>query len=390
MPNYYEFFCPVKVLSGQLALKNLPYELDQLGVSRPLIITDKGVIGAGLLKKVEAAFEGGAAKIGAVFDETPPDSSNHVVNKVAQLYNERGCDSLIAVGGGSCIDTAKGVNIVITEGTDDLLKFQGAERLKKRMRPFIVIPTTAGTGSEVTMAAVIANVDKGVKMSFTSYYLFPDVALLDPAMTLTMPPRITAATGMDALTHAVEAYYCLQKNPVSDAFSIAAIKLIMENLPKAVENGADENARLAMANAALLAGISFSNSLVGVVHSLAHALGGVAHVPHGLANAIILPIGVEYNIGKKAETIAQLKPLFGAGPMTGNAREDAMVVVEAIRGLNRRLNRTCGLAISLREAGVKEEDLPKVAKVAINDGTIAMNPEEVTLDDALALLKKAY
>jgi alcohol dehydrogenase len=389
VPSYYEFFCPVKILSGHQALKNLPYEMDQLGAKRALIVTDPGVVAAGLIQQVQAAFEGSDREIGAIFDQTPPDSSDKVARQVAELFKSKGCDCLVAVGGGSSIDTAKGANLMLTEGTDDLLKFQGAERTKKTMKPFIVVPTTAGTGSEVTMAAVITNTEKNIKMSITSYKILPNVAILDPKMTLTMPPKITAATGMDALTHAVEAYYCLQKNPVSDSLSITAIKLVLENLVKAVQNGKDENVRLAMANAALLAGISFSNSLVGVVHSLAHATGGVCHVPHGVANAIFLPWGVEYNIPKRAEMIAELAPLFGAKP-SGDARKDAAAVVQAIRDLNAKLKSLCGLPNTLRETGVTEDKLEAIAKTAVNDGTVAMNPEDVTVPDALGLLKKAF
>ncbi len=390
VPDYYEFFCPVKIVSGKAALKNLPYEMDQLGANKALVITDQGVVGAGLVKLVQGAFEGSDKEIGAVYDQTPPDSSDKVVDEVARLYKDKGCDCLVAVGGGSCIDTAKGVNIVVTEGSGNLLELQGAESLKKDLKPFIVIPTTAGTGSEATMAAVITNTQKNIKMSFTSYKLIPNVAILDPEMTMTMPAKITAATGMDALTHAIEAYYCLQKNPVSDSFSLAAIKLIMKNLVKCVQDGNDKQARLEMANAALLAGISFSNALVGVVHSLAHATGGVAHVPHGVANAIFLPIGMEYNLDKSAELIAELAPLLGVENITGDSRKDAQAAIQVIRDLNKDLNRLSGMPITLKDAGVKEDQLEQIAKVAIDDGTVAMNPEEVTKDDAIGLLKKAY
>jgi alcohol dehydrogenase len=278
----------------------------------------------------------------------------------------------------------------VVENTEDLLQFQGAERIKKDLRPFLVVPTTAGTGSEATSAAVIRNEERKLKMSLTSYKLLPNVAILDPKMTLTMPPKITAATGMDALTHAVEAFYCLQKNPVSDSFSLAAIRLIMDNLLKAVQDGKDEKARLAMANASLLAGISFSNSLVGVVHGLAHASGGVAHVPHGVANAIFLPLGIEHNIAKRAEFIAELAPLFGVSDLTGVAVQDAQAVANAVRDLNKQLYQLSGLPLTLKEAGVREDQLPAIAKACLNDGTLAMNPEEVTYDEALALLKKAY
>ncbi|MBI4704438.1 MAG: iron-containing alcohol dehydrogenase [Deltaproteobacteria bacterium] len=390
MPGYYEFACPVKILSGNQALSNLPYEMGLLGATKALLVTDKGDVAAGLVGRVKAAFAGSAASIAAVFDETPVDSSDKVVARVARLYRDAGCDCLVAVGGGSCLDTAKGANVVLTEGTEDLLAFQGAERTTKPTKPFVAIPTTAGTGSEVTSAAVITNVDKGIKMAITSYRIYPHVAILDPKMTLSVPPRLTAATGMDAMTHAVEAFYCLQKNPVSDAFAVAAIRLVLDNLVRSVEDGANEQARLGMANAALLAGISFSNSMVGLVHSLAHAAGGVAHVPHGVANAIFLPWGVEYNIGKCADVIAELGPVMGVGAASASAEERARAVVGALRGLTGRLYEICGLPLALKDTGVKPEQLEAIARAAINDGTLAMNPAEVSYEDALAVLRKAF
>jgi len=389
IPNYYEFYCPVKILSGLKALPNLPFEMDQLGVHKAMVITDQGVVGAGLLKKVQAAFEGSNCAITAIYDQVPVDSSNKVCNEVAKIFREKGCECFVAVGGGSVIDTTKGANIVVSEKSDDLLKFQGHQRIKAKMTPFIVIPTTAGTGSEATSAAVIANVDKGVKMSFSSFKLIPDVAILDPAMLVTMPKKITAATGMDALTHAVEAYYCLQKNPVSDSFALEAIKLIRENLVKSVQNGSDELARLAMANAALLAGISFSNSLVGIVHSIAHALGGVCHIPHGVANAILLPWGMEYNLDKKADIIAELAPVLGA-KASGSAMDQAKAAIQAVRDLNKQLHELAGLPLTLREAGVPENKFTAIAKVAVDDGTMNYNPKDATVEEVVQILIRAY
>ncbi|MGM0418934.1 MAG: iron-containing alcohol dehydrogenase, partial [Thermodesulfobacteriota bacterium] len=233
LPSYYEFYNPVKIISGNKALENIAYELGLLNAKRPLVITDKGVEKAGLMDVFMDSFKSSDIEIGPVFSDVPPDSSNATVNKIAKIYNEYNCDSLIAVGGGSPIDTAKGVNILVTENSEDLSEFEGADRLTHPLRPFVVIPTTAGTGSETTLVAVIYNEEKQVKMEFTSGYLLPDLAVLDPRMTQTMPAKITAATGMDAMTHAVEAYTCLQKNPVSDAYAFSAIKLIKSNLLKA-------------------------------------------------------------------------------------------------------------------------------------------------------------
>ena len=389
VPQYYEWFCPVKVISGLKALSNLPYEMDQLQARRAMIITDQGVVGAGLLKLVEAAFEGSKAVIGAVYDKTPPDSSVKSVSEAAGIFKEKNCDCFVAVGGGSCMDTTKGANMIVTEDTYSLVQFLGAERLKKPMKPFIAIPTTAGTGSEVTLAGVIYDEDKHQKLTFTSYYLLPKVAILDPKMTLTMPPKITAATGMDALTHAIEAYYCLQKNPISDGFAKVAIELIMDNMVKCIEKPGDENARLAMANAALIAGLSFSNSMVGVVHSLAHACGGVARVPHGVANAILLPWGMEYNLEKSGNDIAELAPLLGAKD-GGSKSDQAKAAVKAVRDLTKRLKELSGLPTTLKDAGVKEDQLEALAKATINDGALTYNPEGVNYNDALGLLKKAF
>jgi len=392
LPSYYEFFNPVKILSGNKALDNLPYELDQLGVSRPIIISDKGVIKAGLMKHIETAFDSSGMTIGAIFDDVPPDSSSKVVNDIAAVYRENSCDSIVAVGGGSPIDTAKAVNILISENSNDLMEFEGADRLKKPMQPFVVIPTTAGTGSEVTLAAVIKNTEKNVKMGFASHLLFPKVAILDPRMTITMPPHITAATGMDSLTHAMESYTCLQKNPLSDAYAFAAIKLISENLPKAVEDGSNEDARSAMANASTMAGAAFSNSMCGMVHALGHSVGAICHLPHGMAMSIFLPIGLEYNLEKTEKYVAELLlPLGGMEEYTKMPEERrAARTIVLVRKLQQNLHDLCGLPRNLKEAGVARNKLESIAQAAINDGTLTFNPLEMDEKDAMNVLNEAY
>lgn len=398
IPEYYEFFNSVKVISGYKALETIPFELGRLGAKRPIIITDKGVAQAGLIKHVVDSFGGTDTVIGAIYDETPQDSSNVVVNQIADIYRAQKCDSIIAVGGGSAIDTAKGVNIVITENSDDLLKFMGNYRLSKPMKPFVVIPTTAGTGSEVTMVAVIANPEKNVKMVFTSELLLPKFAILDPRMTVSMPPKITAATGMDAFTHAVEAFIGTQKNPISDAFAAAAMELIRNNIVTAVSDGGNKDVRLAMANAALLAGLAFSNSMVGIVHATAHATGGVCHVPHGIANSILLPYGLEFYIGKsdkspKTKEYIEALLLHVAGPeiyVQTPPAERAAKSIATIRNITGELKKLCGLPVRLSEAGVTEDKLESIAKTALNDGALSMSPVEVSFEEALSVLKAAY
>lgn len=392
IPDYFEFYNSVKMIAGKGALASLTTELAQIGVRKPIIVTDKGVMGAGLINHVVQQFEASDAEIGAIYDDTPIDSSIEAVSEIARIYREKGCDGILAVGGGSAIDTAKGVNIVISENTDDLLKFSGNNRIRARMQPFVVIPTTAGTGSEVTMAAVIANPELNVKMQFTSPLILPDFTLVDPKMTQTMPPHITAATGMDAMTHVVECFMSLQRNPVSDAFAHMAIELIRDNLLTAVKDGKNEEARYAMANAAMIAGVAFSNAMVGVVHALAHALGGVCHLPHGVANAIMLPHGMRYNLSVCEDALAELLlPLAGPDVYAATPEgERAERSIETIVALNKSLNKACGMPTTLKEAKIEQARLEDVARVAISDGAANFNPIEIGYDDALAILKAAY
>ena len=390
---YYEFFCPVKVIAGNAALEHIPFELATLGAKRPMIITDKGVRANGLLNPIEAAFSTTDAVIGAIFDDVPPDSSLEVVRLAAELYRKQKCDAIIAIGGGSVIDTSKATNILVSEGGNDLLQYSGAHNLSKPLKPFFVIPTTSGTGSEVTMVAVVSDLEKNVKIPFTSYYLMPHAAILDPRMTQTLPPHLTAMTAMDAMTHAVEAYTCLAANPLSDAYASAAIKKISENLFKVLDNPSEPQGRLELAQASTMAGIAFSNSMVGVVHSLGHALGAVAHLPHGLCMNLFLPYVLEYNQDVNGDKIADLLlPLAGPEVYAHTpADQRAAKAISVIRGMRDELHSKTKLPRTLQETGkVKKEQLIEVAKKALDDGSIIYNPKEASLDDLIGILEKAW
>lgn len=392
IPSYYEFYNPVKIISGKRALENIPFELKNLDAVRPIIITNKMLLDMGFVKYITDAMKDSDIVIGAVYTDVPQDSSIKVVNDAAKVYRECKCDSIIAVGGGSVIDTAKGLNIVISEGTDDLMKLMGDECLTKKQKPFIVVPTTAGTGSEATLVAVIANKEKNVKMEFISYHMLPDVAVLDPRMTVTLPPKMTASTGFDSLVHAIEAYTCNQKNPMSDAYAWAAIKLIGQNLIKVVKNGKDEEGRLSLANASTMAGAAFSNSMVGMVHAIGHACGGVCHVPHGDAMTILLPACMEFNMERLQEYYGELLlPLEGADIYAATpAHERGKKFLESTKELRSTLNDICGLPVKLRDVGVREEDFDAIARIALNDGASIVNPIELTYEDIIETLKKSY
>lgn len=390
---YYEFFCPVKVIAGHAALEHIPFELAALGAARPLIITDKGVRSNNLLAPIEAAFESTDAVIGCIFDDVPPDSSLETVRKAAQLYRENNCDAIIAVGGGSVIDTSKATNILVSEGGDDLLKYSGAHNLPKPLKPFFVIPTTSGTGSEVTMVAVVSDNQKNVKMPFASYYLMPHAAILDPRMTQTLPPHLTAMTAMDAMTHAVEAYTCLAANPISDAYATAAIKKISANLFNVLDNPTEANGRLELAQASTMAGIAFSNSMVGLVHSLGHSLGAVAHLPHGLCMNLFLPYVLEYNKEVNTDKLADLLlPLAGPdiyAQTPAHLRADK--TISTLQTMRDRIYALTKLPRTLRETGkVSEAQFEEIAEKALNDGSIIYNPKEATLQDLKTILEKAW
>lgn len=393
IPQYFEFYNPVKILSGKQALENIAFELKQLNVSRPMLLTNSMLTGVGLTGIVQEALRGSEITLAAIFEEIPPDSSVHVVNEAGRLFRSSGCDSIIALGGGSVIDTAKGLHILITQDTDDIMEYMGADILRAgKPLPFVVIPTTAGTGSEATLVAVIAHPERHVKMEFISCHLLPDLAVLDPRMTVSLPPRITASTGMDALVHAIEGYTCIQKNPLSDAYAWAAIELIRDHLPKAVANGKDEQARMAMANASLMAGVAFSNSMVGLVHAIGHACGGVKQVAHGDAMTILLPHVMEYNLELLSDLYGRLL-LALAGPevyaATPGAERPAKSIA-VVREMTRALNQACGLPMRLRDVGVTKADLPAIARTAINDGALLLNPKEAGLDDVMMILQKAF
>jgi len=400
LPGYYEFCCSVKIIAGHNALERIPGALGQLNAGRPMIVTDRGVSGAGLITIVTDAI-GGKITVGAIADDVPPDSDLQVVNRLSRVYQEKGCDSLIAVGGGSVMDTAKGINIVVSKKADDLMKFSGGHVLKRSLNPLIAIPTTAGTGSEVTMVAVIKDHEKHLKMAFVSYFLLPDVSVVDSRMTLTLPPFVTAATGMDALSHAVEAYTCLAKNPLSDAHALAAISLIRENLIQVAKNPGDKDGRLAMANAATLAGIAFSNSMVGMVHTLGHSAGSVCGVPHGVCMAILLPYGLEYNRHKNGHLTAELLlPLAGTDVYAATPKDQRTdTVIALIRRMNQDLHDVtsgrharCFKEVLDREGKlmVQKEKLQDIAKAALGDGSIWYNPEDLDYGDFLMVLEAAW
>lgn len=391
--SYFEFQNAVKLLCGELALERIPNELQHLNAKRPLVLSDAVLAKIGTMAQVTSAMEAEGVTPAACFTDIPVDSSLAVVNKIAAFYREQDCDFIVAIGGGSVIDTAKGVRLVLSQDTDDIFSISGLENVTNgRHIPFVVVPTTAGTGSECTGVAVIKNDENGVKMEFLSPFVEPDVAVIDPRMTEGLPPKATASTGMDALCHAVEACTCLQANPLSTAYGTAAIRLIAQNLETATVNGKNREARFNMALASTMAGIAFSNSMVGAVHAIGHALGGVCGVPHAVAMTILLPHVMRYNLSHSAGDYAALLPwLVGMdAAMATPADKRAEAAIAAIETLGTKLNAACGLPLTLSAAGVSKDSFAKVAEFAVNDGALIVNPRSATVEQVVEILNAAF
>lgn len=393
MSRYYDFFCPVKLMAGEQALEQLAGELLALGATRPLLLTDKGVGGSGLATLVTRLLAEGGLPIAASWDEIPADSSTVVVEQIAAHYGAQSCDSLVALGGGSVIDTAKAVNILATLGGHRLLDYAGADSLTRPLKPLAVVPTTAGTGSEVTQVAVIRDEGNGRKVPFTSPFLLPRLAVLDPRLTRGLPLPITAATAMDAMTHAIEALIGNARNPVSDALALGAVEKIASALPLVLAQPEDSQLRLQLAEGSTLAGMAFSNSMVGLVHALGHSLGARCHLPHGLCMNLFLPAVLDYNRPEIDEELARLLlPLAGAERFAATpAALRPQASLDAINSLRDTLWEAVRLPRTLAEAGVTDRSvLQDIRDLAINDGALLYNRKDADREQLLALLEQLW
>lgn len=391
--NAFEFHCPTKIICGKNALHKLPVKMADRKVTKPLIVTDKNLVALGIAERVFAPLKEADIPY-VVYDQVPPDSSLTVVNEVAELYRTQGCDGWIALGGGSAIDTAKGAAAAVSVGEKDFTGLQGSEILQDDLDTLIAIPTTAGTGSEVTLVAVVADTQNHAKLSYTSYRLVPHLAFLDPQLTASLPPKLTATTGIDALTHAIEAFTSIQKNPISDALALQAIRLISENLAHSCAEPNDLDARTNLALGSLLAGASFSNAMVGIVHAIGHSLGGLCHIPHGQAMMLLLPHCVHFNRshgyhkGLYGQLLPSLRPDLDTARLSSEEK-DALFETELFT-MNDFYHREYGVPTQLRELRVTKDQLPQVAKQARYDGAASYNKQEITEEVALEILEAAF
>jgi alcohol dehydrogenase len=378
------FFIPTVTLMGIGAHKEIGNQIKTLGAKKPLIVTDKGITGAGITEKIVNMVKEDIGVTCAVFDETVPNPTDNNVHDGLEVYKSNGCDSIISLGGGSPHDCGKGIGIMATNG-GKIHDYEGVDQSAKDMPPFIAVNTTAGTASEMTRFCIITDTSRKVKMAIVDWRVTPTVAINDPLLMAGMPPALTAATGMDALTHAVEAYVSIAATPVTDACALKAISLVAGNLRAAVANGADMIARDQMAYAEYLAGMAFNNASLGHVHAMAHQLGGFYDLPHGVCNAILLPHVSKFNLIAKMERFGDIAKAMGENLEGLSKRAAADVALEAIKTLSTDV----GIPSGLGELGVKEADLKIMAENAQKDACGLTNPRCPTLEDVIQIYKNA-
>ncbi len=373
---------PPKVIKGAGAIKELPKLVKSEGVNNVLVVTDKGLMSLHLLDSLFEGLEAEGVKY-SVFDGVQPNPTIYNIEDALKMYKENNCEGFIAFGGGSPMDCAKVTAARVVKPKQTPSQMRGVLKVLKKLPPFYAVPTTAGTGSECTIAAVISNPDTHEKNSIMDPVLRPKYAVLDPELTAGLPPHITSTTGMDALTHAVEAYIGKSNTKQTEEDALIATKLVFENIEKAYTNGKDLEARENMLVASYHAGLAFTRAYVGYVHAIAHNLGGMYNIPHGLANAVILPYVLDYFGETAYKRLAELADVAGvSGPAQGD-RDKAKRFIAAIRDLNTKMNIPDGFE------QIKDEDIPLIAERALKEGNpLYPVPKIMNLEECKALIKK--
>ena len=378
----FEFSLPTKIIFGAGVVGRLAGELAKMGGKRPLVVTDQGVAKAGILAKVTVLL-GAAGVEYAIYDGVEANPKDLNVNAGAEIARSFGADSLIGLGGGSPIDCAKSVGVLMAHNAGDIKLYEGKTAATKPLPPFITIPTTAGTGSEVTFSSVITDTKNKYKMTVKSQYTAARAALCDPELTLSVPPSVTAATGIDALTHAIEGYTATCAEPIGNATALYAVEMICGSLVDAWRDGSDLKARSDMLMGSMLAGIAFSHSDVASVHCVAESLGGMYDLPHGMCNAIFLPWVMEYNMPYCVEKYARIASAMGCGFVTAEA--GARLAVERVKQLTKDVNLP---SFATLKVDVKSFD--QLAEMSEKNCSNGSNPRPMTKEDYLVILERAY
>ncbi len=376
---------PTRIQFGAGAIADLAKTVHDFNGSNVFLVVDPGLVQAGLIKSITAPLK--KAKIPfTVYDKIDPEPGLKLADKGTRIARKAGCDCVVGVGGGSAMDVAKAVAILLTNG-GKAVDYLGLGLIKKAGVPKIMVPTSSGTGAEVTFTAVFINEKTGSKGGMNGDPLYPDAAILDPELTLSLPPHVTAFTGIDALTHALEAYTSTQAHVLSEMYSLEAIALIAENLPAAYANGDNLDARSAMLMGSLLGGKALATAGVGLVHAMAYPMGGMFGIPHGLANAVLLPYVIDFNLIGDMEKFAVLAEVLGQNTDDLTLRESASLCVEALFNLNDDV----GIPTTLKDLDIPFESIPEMAEIALTvTRPVENNPRKPSLEDVIAIYETAF
>lgn len=380
------FWSPRIILSGVGAIENIGVEVRRLKGRKVLIVTDEGISKAGLVKKTQEILKSEELEMG-VFDKVESEPHIRTVELCTSVIKGGSYDLVVGLGGGSSMDVAKTASVAVTNEAS-LRSYLGMDRIPKPGLPKILVPTTAGTGSEVSRAVILIDEKNGVKVAVYSPYLLADTAIIDPSMTLTMPPDVTVDTGMDALVHAVEAYLSLNANLHTDALALQAIKLIADNLAEVFANGKNIEARYNMSMASLMAGMAFTGAGLGAVHALAYPLATECHFTHGRSNAVMLPYVMEFNKISNFSKFAAMAEAMGEKTQNLCLRGAAGKAIVSVKELMENL----GILGKLRDYGIPKEALPKLAEAGFVSGKrlLPNNPRAMHLEDAKEIYERAY
>ncbi len=384
-PQTFTVTQPTQIQFGAGAIANLAETVKNFNGSKVFLVVDPGLVEAGLITPITATLK--KAKIPfTLYDKIDPEPGLKLADKGARLAKKAKCDCVVGVGGGSAMDVAKAIAILITNG-GKAVDYLGLGLIKKPGVPKIMVPTSSGTGAEVTFTAVFINEKTGSKGGMNGDHLYPDAAILDPELTTSLPPHVTAFTGIDALTHALEAYTSTQAHLISEMYSLEAISLIADNLPAAYANGDNIPARSAMLMGSLLGGKALATAGVGLVHAMAYPMGGMFGIPHGLANAVLLPYVVEYNLIGNLEKFAIVAETLGQNTDDLTLRESASLCVGALFNLNDDV----GIPATLKDLDIPFDAIPEMAEIALTvTRPVENNPRKPSLEDVIAIYQTAF
>lgn len=377
-----KFHAP-EVVFGTGSLSEAGFAAARLGARRPLVVTDPGIIAAGWVDELLGHLrEAGLRPV--VWSQVTPNPRDHEIRAAFAHYLEWECDVIIGIGGGSCADAAKGVAVLSGNG-GDILDYRGVDRMTQPIPPLLIIPSTSGTGADVSQFCIVTDTARSVKVTIMGRALVPDISITDPRLLVTMPDLLNAATGLDALTHGIEAFVSLAHNPLADTHALNAVGLVCGHLRSTITEPLETEHRRKMAQASLQAGLAFSNAILGATHAMSHQVGGLLDAPHGVVNGVLLPHVIRYNARATPDRFVALAAAAGLDVAGMPGEEAAELLADHVR----QLADDVGVPRGLRELGVTEADVPRLADTTLDDACLTTNPRAATLHDVEKLFLEA-